>query len=59
MTLHPLDITVIAIYAAAIAGVAFFVVRKKPTSAEGYFLAGRTLSWPFIGASLFAANISA
>ena len=59
MILHPLDITVIAIYAAAIAGVAFFVVRKKPTSAEGYFLAGRTLSWPFIGASLFAANISA
>ena len=59
MKLHPLDLYVIAAYVIAIASVAFFVVRKKATSAEGYFLAGRTLSWPFIGASLFAANISA
>jgi len=44
MTLHPLDITVIAIYAAAYRWRGIFVVRKKPTSVEGYFLAGRTLS---------------
>ena len=31
--------------------------RKQHTS-EGYFLAGRRLRWPFIGASIYAANIS-
>jgi SSS family solute:Na+ symporter len=59
MTLHPLDFAVIGLYALAIFTVAYFVLRKKPNSAESYFLAGRTLTWPFIGASLFAANISA
>lgn len=32
--------------------------KKKRTGSE-YFLAGRDLSWPFIGMSLFASNISA
>jgi len=34
----------------------FKKVKKK--SAEGYFLAGKTLRWPAIGLALFATNIS-
>ncbi len=58
MSLGFSDWLVIALYALAIAVVGFVLVRKSGT-AEGYFLAGRNLTWPFIGASLFAANISA
>lgn len=32
--------------------------KKKTTSAENYFLAGKTLRWPMIGLALFATNIS-
>ena len=52
------DWAVIAVYGLVIAVIGFVLVRKSGT-AEGYFLAGRSLTWPFIGASLFAANISA
>jgi SSS family solute:Na+ symporter len=58
MTLHPLDWLVIGGYFATVFSIALFLV-KKPKSSEDYFLANRQLSWPFIGASLFAANISA
>src|SRR5271157_6230134 len=58
MTLHSIDWLVILAYAGAVLAIGLFVVRR-PTSTEGYFLAGRQLRWPFIGASLFAANISA
>jgi SSS family solute:Na+ symporter len=57
MRLHPLDWLVIATYGAVILGIGFYISRKPKTS-EDYFLAGRQLRWPFIGASLFAANIS-
>jgi SSS family solute:Na+ symporter len=58
MKFLPVDWVIVAIYAAVIFTVGFFVVRKPKTS-EGYFLAGRRLRWPFIGASLLASNISA
>lgn len=58
ITLQLLDKLMIALYAAVILGIGFWLARKPQTS-EGYFLAGRQLAWPFIGASLFAANISA
>ena len=32
--------------------------RQRPTAAS-FFLAGRTLTWPIVGASLFATNIGA
>ncbi|MGF7027715.1 MULTISPECIES: sodium:solute symporter [Sphingobacterium] len=32
--------------------------KVKEISAEGYFLAGKTLRWPAIGLALFATNIS-
>ena len=58
ITLHLFDKLMIAAYAVIILGIGFWLSRKPQTS-EGYFLAGRQLAWPFIGASLFAANISA
>ena len=58
MRLDTLDLVVVAGYAAVVAVIGFFLVRKAGT-VDGYFLAGRSLTWPFIGASLFAANISA
>jgi len=56
--LHALDWLVIGFYAVALLAITFRVARKQESS-EGYFLAGRSLRWPLIGASLFAANISA
>jgi solute:Na+ symporter, SSS family len=35
-----------------------FVYLKKHSNAEEYFLAGRRLTWPLIGLSLFASNMS-
>jgi len=35
-----------------------FVYAKKHENAEQYFLAGRSLTWPLIGLSLFASNMS-
>ncbi len=38
----------------------YLAVRKKAgESSAQFFLAGRTLSWPIVGASLFATNIGA
>ena len=58
MHLHLIDWLVIGGYATIVFVIAMFLVRK-PKSSEDYFLANRQLRWPFIGASLFAANISA
>ena len=59
MILHAVDWLVVVLYGVGIMTAALLLARKKTQSSEGYFLAGRTLRWPFIGASLFAANISA
>ncbi len=58
MTLQAIDWAAIFGYVLLI-GAASFILSKKPKSSEDYFLAGRSLRWPVIGASLFAANISA
>ena len=58
MTLQAIDWLAIGGYVLVIA-VAGTLLSRRPKSSEDYFLAGRSLSWPFIGASLFAANISA
>ncbi|HEX7761068.1 MAG TPA: sodium/sugar symporter [Caulobacteraceae bacterium] len=62
MSLAPIDIAVLAAYAVAIFALAQWVSREKGGKAKDstdYFLAGRTLPWWAIGASLIAANISA
>ena len=58
ITFQPVDWVIILFYGAVIFTVGIFVVRKPATS-EGYFLAGRKLRWPLIGASMLASNISA
>jgi len=58
MNLQPLDWSIVVVYAVVIITIGLYAARKPKTS-ESYFLANRQLKWPFIGASLFAANISA
>ena len=55
--LHGLDLTIIAVYIVFSIAIGLYLSRKHD-SAEDYFLAGRSMIWPFIGVSLFASNIS-
>ena len=60
--LKSLDIWIVLFYAVSIFVLAQVVSRRKAGEAvtsNGYFLAGNTLPWWAIGASLIAANISA
>lgn len=62
MNFSTLDITVFVLYALVILSIGLYVSRQKKgetKSAEDYFLAGKSLPWWAIGASLIAANISA
>jgi len=57
-----LDYLIFGAYAVLIISVGLYVSRTKKgeeKTAEDYFLAGKTLPWWAIGASLIAANISA
>ena len=57
-----LDLSVIAIYGAVLMGVALYVSRAPAdheVNSKDYFLAGNSLKWWAVGASLIAANISA
>ena len=59
---NTLDWIIVGFYCVGIISLATYVSRAKSgqeRSAEDYFLAGRTLPWWAIGASLIAANISA
>ena len=62
MGLSSLDYGVLLIYAVGLLGVALWVSRDKAgheKNTADYFLAGKSLPWWAIGASLIAANISA
>jgi SSS family solute:Na+ symporter len=54
--LSALDIGVMVFYAIAI--IAYGLYKGKRESSEEYFLGGRSMTWPIVGISLFAANIS-
>lgn len=54
--LTTLDFIVMAVYAVFIIGYGLY--SAKAQSSEEYFLAGRNMTWPIVGISLFAANIS-
>ena len=41
-----------------IVALGIFSTRRQQLTSDNYFLAGRRLSWPTIGAALFASNIS-
>lgn len=57
--LGTLDLMIFGIYVLIIVAVGLFSSRKNKSSAEGYFLAGKSLPWWVVGASLIVANISA
>lgn len=53
--LTTLDYFIIIFY---LVGIIWYGIRKgKQQSSEDYFLAGRDMTWPIVGISLFAANI--
>ena len=54
--LSGLDVAVMLLYAVGIIGYGLY--SAKAQSSEEYFLAGRDMTWPIVGISLFAANIS-
>lgn len=50
------DLLVMAVY---VVGIIWWGLKKGSSkTSEGYFLAGRSMTWPVIGISLFAANVS-
>lgn len=53
-----LDIVVIVAYLLGITAIGVSSVRTIRMTGERYFLAGRSLKWPVVGAALFASNIS-
>ncbi|MEW6997772.1 sodium/sugar symporter [Colwelliaceae bacterium BS250] len=62
MNLSTLDISVFVFYVIALIAIAYMVSREKvghDKNANDYFLAGNSLPWWAVGASLIAANISA
>lgn len=57
-----IDYAIVALYIILLVGLGFFLSRSKDgkeKSSNDYFLAGNTLTWWAVGASLIAANISA
>jgi len=53
--LSTIDFVIIVVY---LVGIVWYGIRKgKQQSSEEYFLAGRDMTWPIVGISLFAANI--
>ena len=57
--LSTIDYVIFGIYAIVVLVIALSASRKNHKSAEGYFLAGKSIPWWAVGASLIAANISA
>jgi SSS family solute:Na+ symporter len=57
VTISALSIATFLIFIVAVVAVSLYASRREDTS-EDYFLAGRKLTWPLIGFSLIASNIS-
>jgi len=55
--LSTIDWLAIASYFAIILGLAWWVIKRQKKTSDGYFLAGRSLGWFIVGASIFASNI--
>jgi SSS family solute:Na+ symporter len=54
-----LDVAILLVYFAAVAGIGWWSSRKSQQNSKAYFLGGGSIGWMAIGASLFASNISA
>ena len=56
MHISQIDIAIIVIY---IIGIIIYGIKSgKKSTSEEYFLGGKSMTWPVIGLSMFAANIS-
>ncbi|MDO4586233.1 MAG: sodium:solute symporter [Planctomycetia bacterium] len=55
--LTKLDWIVVVVYFMILFGLAWFVILKSKNTAKDYFLAGNSLGWFIVGASIFASNI--
>ncbi len=58
MNVTTLDLLLIAAYFVGIISFGLWISRKQARDGREFFLAGRQMRWPMIGASLFATNIS-
>ena len=59
---HTIDIVIFAAYLLLIVGLGIWISHRKKNkdkTVDDYFLAGKSLPWWTIGASLIAAHISA
>ncbi|MDO5581252.1 MAG: sodium:solute symporter [Planctomycetia bacterium] len=55
--LAPIDWIVLAAYFLLIFGLAVFLILRSKNTSGDYFLAGHSLGWIIVGASIFASNI--
>src|SRR4030095_958980 len=53
-----LDLSIIVAYILAILSIGVLSTRNQKMTGQIFFLAGRSLPWGIVGASLFASNIS-
>lgn len=58
LAIPTVDLIIIIGYLLGIMCLGILVGYKKRASSEEFFLAGKSLKWPMIGAALFTANIS-
>ncbi|RJP30680.1 MAG: sodium:solute symporter [Candidatus Omnitrophota bacterium] len=60
LSIAPADLVVIIVYLIGIVGIGCWagMRRRRGAAGEGYFLAGKSLTWPIIGLALFSTNIS-
>ncbi|WP_460540862.1 sodium:solute symporter family transporter [Echinicola sediminis] len=52
------DLAITVLYIVLVVLIGLWFSRKSKNTSSGYFLAGKSLTWGVIGASLFASNIS-
>jgi SSS family solute:Na+ symporter len=52
------DVVIVVVYLLGIMIIGIAAGYRKGASSEQFFLAGKSLKWPMIGAALFTANIS-
>ena len=58
ISIPTLDLVIIVFYLILMVLLGIYSSRKLRSTATGYFLAGKSLTWPVIGAALFSSNIS-
>jgi solute:Na+ symporter, SSS family len=57
--LHPVDITVIAVYLLITFGIGIYFSRRASRSTEEFFVSGRSLPWWIVGTSMVATTFAA